>query len=247
MIDFLPRLLARVPASVHAKLRTAFLAVVVLLLVAATVGLRALAESNRRIEDLVQLERKTAAYRQLQHDTTRQLYGVATMLSSPDERSLDVMLRQINQVGYDVERLQFVAKEEAELLKRVGDDYREFTATVTEVIELIRRGQADEGRALQRARAVPVANRLERLTNELVNKARADIVAGIKASRAAYVRAQGAVIAFAAVSVVLALLLGYAISRSVVGPISQMEAPAAISPSGWKRRIETSSARSPPI
>jgi hypothetical protein len=48
-----------------------------------------------RSEDLVKLQRKIAAYRQLQHDTTAQLYNVAGALLVPEERSLDAILRQV--------------------------------------------------------------------------------------------------------------------------------------------------------
>ena len=65
---------------------------------------------NRRAEDLVKLQRKIAAYRQLQHDTTGQLYSVAAALLVPEDRSLDAILRQLNQFGYDLDRLQFVAR-----------------------------------------------------------------------------------------------------------------------------------------
>ena len=58
----------------------------------------------------MKLQRKIAAYRQLQHDTTGQLYSVASALLVPDDRTLDATLRQLNQFGYDLDRLQFVAQ-----------------------------------------------------------------------------------------------------------------------------------------
>jgi methyl-accepting chemotaxis protein len=89
---------------------------------------------------------------------------------------------------------------------------------------LIRAGSAAEARDLQAAQAAPLADRLERLTNQLVNKAEADMVAGIEASTRAYANAQSAVVAFALASIALALGLGYVISWSVVGPVRQIEA-----------------------
>jgi hypothetical protein len=64
----LPRLVARIPAAVHTKLLVAFLIIVGLLIALGAVGLEVLGEVNRRSEDLVKLQRKIAAYRQLQHD-----------------------------------------------------------------------------------------------------------------------------------------------------------------------------------
>lgn len=82
------------------------------------VGLYVLRENNSRAEELIQLQHKIAAYRQLQHDTTSQLYRVASVLVVPTERTLDATLRQLNQFGYDFDRLQFIAKDEAERLSR---------------------------------------------------------------------------------------------------------------------------------
>jgi len=217
------RLIARVPATVHAKLLAAFLAIVVLLITVGAVGLQTLSAVNRRAEDLVQLQRKIAAYRQLQHDTTSQLYSVSSALLVPDERTLEATLRQLNQFGYDLDRLQFVAKDEVELLGQVREDYDQFIKVVTHVVALIRAGRAAQGREVQLAQAGPLVDRLERLTNELVNKAEADMVASIDATHDAYVNSRWVVIGFAIGSIGLALSLGYAISWSLVGPVRQMD------------------------
>ena len=220
---WLPRLVARVPASVHAKLLAAFLAIVILLITVGAVGLGVLADVNRRAEDLVRLQRKIAAYRQLQHDTTSQLYNVSSALLVPDDRTLRGTLRKLNQFGYDLDRLQFVAGDEVELLGRVREDYERFIKVVTHSVELIGAGKATEGREVQLTQAGPLADRLERLTNELVNKAEADMVARIDASQEAYLSSRRVVIGFSIGSIALALVLGYAISWSLIGPVRQME------------------------
>ena len=137
---------------------------------------------NRRTEELIKLQRKIEAYRQVQHDTTSQLYSVATALLLGDEQTLSSTLRQLNQFGYDVDRLEFVAKDEVELIDQFRRDYDRFIEVVTNVIELIRAGRAAEARQMQLRESTPLADRLERLTNQLVNKAEADVVAGIEAS-----------------------------------------------------------------
>jgi signal transduction histidine kinase len=222
LADWIPRLVARIPAGVHAKLLAAFLIIVILLIAVGAAGLQVLSGVNRRAETLVALQRKIAAYRQLQHDTTAQLYSVASALLVPEEQTLDGTLRQLNQFGYDLDRLQFVARDEVELLGRVRNDYEQFIQVVTRVIELIRAGRAAEGRELQVARAAPLADRLERLTNELVNKAEADMVASIEAAHAAYAGSRWVVIGFALGAIALALVLGFGISWSVIGPVQQM-------------------------
>jgi len=224
MRGWLVRLVARAPVSIHGKLVAAFLAIVVLLVILGAVGLRALIDVNRRAEDLVKLQRKIAAYRQLQHDTTAQLYSVSAALLVPNDATLEATLRQLNQFGYDLDRLQFVAKDEVELLARVREDYDRFIQVVGHVVEMIRAGKVAQSRELQLSRAGPLADRLERLTNELVNKAEADMVASIEASDASYTTSRWVVIGFALGSIGLALVLGYIISWSVITPVRHVDA-----------------------
>ena len=215
---------ARLPVRVQTKLLVAFLAIVVLLVALGAVGLYTLSGVNQRTEELIRSERKIAAYRQVQHDTTSQLYSISSALLVSDERTLDSALRQLNQFGYDLERLQFVAKDEIKLLGKVREEYDRFIAVVTRVVELIRGGHVEEAREAQLKEARPLANRLERLTNELVNKAEADVVAGIEASGEAYRTSQTIVIAFVVGAIALALILGRTISWSLIGPIREIDA-----------------------
>jgi signal transduction histidine kinase len=239
LTEFLPRLVARVPIKVHAKLLAGFLAIVVLLIAVGSIGLWVLSHSHERAKDLVELQRKIAAYRQLQHDTTAQLYSVAAALLVHDERTLDATMRQLNQFGYDLDRLQFVAKDEVELLAQVRQDYDQFIKVVSQAVELIRAGKIAEGHQLETAQANPLAERLERTMNQLVNRAEADMVASIEASDTAYAHSRWIVIVFAVGSIALALVLGYAISWSVIGPVQQMDARfQEIAAGNFSQRIE---------
>ncbi len=217
-------LVSRAPARVQTKLLMAFLIIVVLLITLGAVGLQVLSGINQRTEELINSERKIAAYRQVQHDTISQLYSVSSALLVADDRTIDSALRQLSQFGYDLERLQFVAKDEVKLLGKVRHDYDQFTEVVTRVVGLIRDGKVAEAREAQLKEARPLANRLERLTNELVNKAEADVVAGIEASGQAYASSRAIVIAFALGSIALALILGRTISWSLIGPITEIDA-----------------------
>jgi signal transduction histidine kinase/HAMP domain-containing protein len=221
-MGWLVDLVARAPARVQVKLLAAFLTIAMLLIMVGAVGLQVLRGVNERTEELIGLQRKIEAYRQVQHDTISQLYSVSSALLSSDEPTLSRTLRQLNQLGYDVDRLHFVAKDEIELLGQFRQDYDRFVEIVTHGIEMIRAGRAAEAREIQAA--APLADRLERLTSQLVNKAEADMVAGIETSRQAYENSQWIVIAFALGSIMLALALGYIISWSLIGPVKQIEA-----------------------
>jgi signal transduction histidine kinase len=223
LMGCLPSCVARVPATVHKKLITAFLAIAVLLIAVGAIALLVLSDSHNRAEDLVQLQRKIAAYRQLQQDTTAQLYSVASAMLLPDERSLDATLRQLNQFIYNLDRLQFVAKDEVELLRQVRKDFDQFIEVVSQAIALIRTGKVVEGDRLQMAQANPLAERLDRVMNELVNRAEVEMVDKIAASNAAYAHSRWIVIGFAVGSIALALILGYAFSWSLIGPVKAMD------------------------
>jgi signal transduction histidine kinase len=236
-------LVSRLPVRVQVKLLAAFLTIVGLLIILGAVGLGVLDAANQRTGELIKLQRKIEAYRQVQHDSTSQLYSVATALLSSDEPTLDTALRQLNQFGYrfgyDLDRLEFVAKDEKELLGQVRRTYDEFVGVTTHVVELIRSGRIAEARKVQRVQAGPLSDRIDRLTNALVNKAEAGILDAIEANGGTYRTSQATVIAFAVGSILLALGLGYSISWSIVGPIREIETRLSQIASGdFNKRIQ---------
>jgi len=146
MTQWLPRLVARLPVSVSAKLLVAFLVIAGLLITVSAVGLGVLGDTNRRAEELIILHRKIAAYRQLQHDTTGQRSSVTATLALPleqiDARMIEAALRQFKQFGYDLDRLHYVAQDEATLLSRIQEEYHRFLQAMSEAIILIAGGRA---------------------------------------------------------------------------------------------------------
>ena len=213
----------RIPAPVRTKLLAAFLLIELLLVALGAIGLLALREVEQRAGDLVSLQHKIDAYRQMQHDTLRQLYGVSSALAAPDNANLSSALRQINQFGYDLDRVSFVAKDEVVLLGRLREEYSRFIAIATRVLELTRDGRIGEARQVQTTELAPLADRLERLTNQLVNRAEADMVNGVDAGRATYEMSRVYVVVFALAGFVLTLALGYAISWSIVVPVQEID------------------------
>ncbi|TAU66363.1 GAF domain-containing protein [Rhizobium ruizarguesonis] len=214
---------AQMPFGVQTKLLIAFLSIVGLLIVLGTVGLQVLSGVNAQTTELIRLQRKIAAYRQVQHDTTNQLYSISTALLLQDDGMLDTALRQLNQFGYDLDRMEFVAASEKQVLAQVRQEYNQLTAEVTHVVEFIRAGRTDEARRMQLDEIIPSADRLERLTNQLVNIAEADMVAAIKATEGAYGTSRLIVVSFAVGSILLALGLGYIISWSLIEPVKKIE------------------------
>ncbi len=216
------RLVARAPVPIHRKLVVAFGAVVALLVTIGAIGVNALGQANARTESLANLQRKVSVYRQLQSDTSFKLYAGAAAFSDPDPAALEAALRQLNQ-SYDFGRAEFVGRDEGELLGSIQARYDEFVGVMTEGLELERQGKVAEGLEVQRVRAEPLADELERLTNQLVNKAEADIANLVDENERAYRDSRRAFIAVALGGVGLALLLGFAISWSIIGPVTEMD------------------------
>jgi len=223
MKDWLPRLVARAPFTVHTKLIGAFFAIVALLIIFGVVVIQVLSGINHRSEELSQLRRKVAAFRQLQHDTTAQIYGVTSALLSPEERMLESALRQLNEFRYDLERLQFVTQDEVELFKRIRQEHEQLIQMITKVVELTRVHEYKKANDLRLTKTVPLADTLERLTNEMVNRAEADMEAKVDESTRAHMTSRWVVIGFAVGSIGLAILLGYAVSSSLMGPVKLMD------------------------
>ena len=221
---WLPEQVARIRAGIHTKLLVAFLSIAVLFVVLGMVGLGALQSGHERAAELVQLEQRIAAYRQLQHNATGQLYATASACLATDERELDAAQRRLQRFAYDFDRAEFVTRDDAELLRGIEADYAELLRTGTRIIEMVRAGDRKEAHRLHREHSVPLATRLERHTYSLVTKAEADMVERAEHSGAAFQTSQNAVIAASLGSILLALGLGYTISTSLIEPVRGIRA-----------------------
>jgi signal transduction histidine kinase/DNA-binding response OmpR family regulator len=222
-------LVARVPVPIYGKLAAAFLAMVLLLIAVGAAGLQVLSKANDRAEHLGALQRKVSAYRAVQNDATNQLYLVASAFSASDAETLDSTLRQLKESTYNFDRLQLVTKDqigphETELLGQIDKDYGDFGKMMVQVVELVRDGKIAEAQDLLRTQARPLADRLALRTNELVNTAESDMVTTIAQNSDAYGTSRWIVIGFAAGSIALALVLGYAIASSLSGSVRRMGA-----------------------
>lgn len=239
MKNWVSHFIARAPVSVQKKLLIAFLVIVTLLIAFGFVVLQAMSGINRRVEAMITLHHKTAAFRQLQHDTTIQLYSVTTALISPNERKLASTLRQLHQFRYDLERVQFVTKDEEKLFEKISIQHEKLIEVVTSVVEQIRDEKSFDSVERTFDTAVMLADRLERLTNEMVNRAEADMISKIDESIQAFLASRWVVIGFALGSVFLALVLGYSISSSLLRPIKLIDKRLSQTASGdFTQRID---------
>jgi signal transduction histidine kinase len=219
----LPLWVARIRASIHTKLLIGFLTIVALMLILGAIGLRSLQNADARATELVRLERQISAYRQLQHNATGQLYATASSLLATDAREIAAAERQLDRLAYDFERAEFISNEDARLLAEIAAEYSSFIATAKEVIDLVADERRDEALSLHHDVLVPMASTLERNAYTLVNLAESSMIEQVDTSARAFRISQAMLIAAALVSVVLALLLGYSLSSSLISPIKVVQ------------------------
>jgi len=212
-----------VPTAIGTKLAVALGLLVALLLVVGTVSLVALQDANARAGQLVQLQRKTAAFRDLRQAASEELSAVASVLAAPSPAELDRTVRQVNLGNFDVERLEFVAADERDLVAQVRADHTSFSQALNAILDLAQRGRLEDARARYGTEAIPLADRLDRRTNQLVHQAEADALDAVEASGVASDRSRAAVLGVAVGSVLIAIVLGTALALSVVRPIRRVD------------------------
>ena len=209
---------ARAGRRITPRLLGILAAILVLLAGMGIAGLAVVDELDAGNERVIGLHRKITAYRQIQHDATSGLSDIASALLASDEATLDNALRQLSQFGFDIDRLAFVAPEETALLEAIRADHGAFEVAVTEAVALIRAGSGAAAHALSDVRVRPLADRMERLSNEMVNRAEAEMVDAIADGQRQYAISRVIVVAFVVTGAAMALFLGHALSWSMVGP-----------------------------
>lgn len=253
----LVRAVGRARASVLTKLLVAFVGTVVLLVVLGVLGLQVMRVSNERVVTLGDLQQRATAYRQLLAGVAQiqqvvnlrvgQLFfegpfdplPLTPIFSSADGRLVtDAFIASLLEVQRSVVAPDQVGLfeppvEDRSALKQIAQDYlllSEVMARVTAIDQA--NGDPSVSLQLVRDEAEPVAIHLKALADALVKKVQDATDKQISENDLAVADSQRLFIAVAAVSIVLALLLGYLLSWSIVGPIRQMQTRLAAIASG---------------
>lgn len=243
----LARALAGAPATVRVKLVLAFLVIAALLVLVGVLGLRVLGQANARVERLGTLQLRSATYQALEAYATdlRMMLGVraagqptltpytggATIGGGRQwELSDDAAAFALSQVevGADEATFGFVPPADDErVLTRIRHDYRVVAAALTRISALDRRGVPGYEAQPHLTIATAADNDLTARAVDLAQRSANETTLLIAANRSAYASSRDLVIAVGAISVVLALGLGMALSWSFVGPIQRTEARLA--------------------
>jgi signal transduction histidine kinase len=257
--DPLVRAVGRLPAKVHTKLLIAFVGTSVLLVAIGLLGQRVLGQSNDRIVSLGTLQQRAFAYGQLQSDAgyargllaenTARAFSKVWPGSDPgkrppgsaltvDQATLDV----VDRIGpaTAVDRLRFTPPPEE------ADDLRSIRATAGQLSTLMGQIIDLEDGPIPLKVPIEMRGRAEQLARDLYQsaavlahgtKARADDLIARNAD--SYEGSRDLFIGVAAAALVLALVLGFALSWSLVGPIQGIGARlAAISSGDFTGHVE---------
>jgi signal transduction histidine kinase len=244
------RAVGRAPAGVHAKLLIAFVGTALLVVVLGVLGLRLLGESNKRVEKLRTLQVRAFAYGKLRSDASHvrlllaqnvggDFYKVFPDLNKQevrsggpavDDRAIASAAAQIPASTFP-ENLGFRPPPEDErFLRRI----RATSGQLADVLQkIVAAGRTAPKRVPSlRTRAELLAIDLNDNATELGNVMTARTNAVIAQNASAYENSRNLFIGVAAGAMALALLLGFVLSWSVIGPMQRIDSRLAAIASG---------------
>ena len=240
----LVRAVGRIPAGVHAKLLVAFGGVALLVVVLGALGLRLLGQSNERVDTLGTLQQRAFAYGKLRSDAlyVRTLWaqnvGGDYYTVFPDLNREDfsadgpVIDRLIKSAATQIpastfpDNLGFVPPPEDEVfLKRIRSTGRELSEVMRQIVDIDL--VAPKRATSLRYRAELLTIDLSQHATELANTTRKRTNALIAENAGAYTSSRNLLVGAAAGTIVLALLLGFVLSWSLIGPIQRIDSRLA--------------------
>ena len=248
--DPLVRAVARVPVKVRTKLLIAFVGTALLLVAVDLLGQIVLGQSNDRVGNLGALARRASAYGQLQRDAqhVQELlsanagadYGL--VWGSPNSKSKLVVdklaasaaLRVASGTAADQLGFEPPAEERDDLLKKIHDTAGQLaTLMLEDLMPAYRYDGKPTGEMLAtRAEAEQLASDLKQYAAVLSNGIEEDMKELITRNESSFASSRTLFISVAAGAIVLALLLGFVLSWSVIGPIQDIDTRLAAIASG---------------
>jgi signal transduction histidine kinase len=255
----LVRAIGRLPVRVHTKLLVAFVGTAVLVVVVGLLGLGVLGQSNDRVGRLGTLQEQAFAYGRLQSDASHirlllaQNVGsdwYATNNPNPPRAGDRGGARARDQAVVNalalirpatlVDRLGFVPSADDErILRQIRAKSGELATVMRQIMESDRRGALGDGQRSLRHSAEQLAIDVKELASVLANETTAKTDDLIAKNASAYASSRNLFIGVAAGAIVLALLLGFLLSWSLIEPIRRIDSRlAAIASGDFAGRVE---------
>jgi signal transduction histidine kinase len=247
----LVRAVGHLPAKVHSKLLVAFLATALLVVAVGLLGLNVLRQSNDRVDRLGALQNRAFIYGQLQGDAlhirlllAENVAGGFHSVNNPDaplpsgrevmavDHAIESAVARIGPAT-TADRLGFVPPaKDKRALGRIRVRSTQLSVVMREIVAADRNGVPVGHQLLLRNRAEQRAIDLNRLATELTNATTAKTDALIAENASAYASSRNLFIGVAAGAIALALLLGFVLSWSLIGPIQRIDFRLAAIASG---------------
>ncbi len=223
-LGLLVRWVARIRASVHAKLLGGFLLVTLLFIAMGALSLQTIARMSHQSQLLHQAHERVDASRQIEHALAMQMNFIAMALLLKDENTIANFLRENNRFNDMLARLAEAApSEEAQMIQQIRTAQDDILTTVADIANLIRDGKVDEAMTLQLKTGYPQYQQIERLVNQVVKTEEDKMATLRRIVPAAHRRALILMGGFVGTSILLALLLGFVISWSFILPVQEAQ------------------------
>jgi signal transduction histidine kinase len=244
------RAVARLPVTVRTKLLIAFVGTSMLLVAVGLLGQLVLGQSNDRVVSLGELQVRAAAYAQLHQRVldVRDLLAVnvggdfcviwpESDACKTNAKAIDLAasaaFRRI-EGGTASDQLLFTPPTEDQdaLADIKANAHALFLLMDRELLPLYEEGATNDERDHVRAEVESLSLELKDLTAALANGTRADVKELIARNVELVPRSRALFVGVAAGALVLALLLGFILSWSLIGPIQQIDTRLAAIASG---------------
>jgi signal transduction histidine kinase len=240
----LVRAVGLLPAKVHTKLLVAFMGTAVLVVAVAVLGLRLLGQSDGRVRTLGTLEQRAYAYGKLQRDAfnvrvllAENVAGDFYRLSNPRLTPAGHQAVSVDQAAENslarigpatsVVSLGFTPPAADErVLRQIRAKTVRLRTIVQKIVQSDKLGVPVVDQAIRHG-AEQLAIDLNQLTAKLADATTAKSDALIAANANSYASSRNLFIAVAACAIVLALLLGFVLSWSLIGPIQRIDSRLA--------------------
>ena len=232
---------ARVQAGVHRKLLFGFLVGAVLLVAMALLSLLVIRQMNDRMTELRDAQVKAGRAQEMLYAVTAQSHYRAMALLRVDEAAtyngqVEAAKATFARLLDELQHAEPANTAFYENVRTVNEEYRQ---SGQRVLALFEQGDTDAASDVHLREEHLTSHELERLMGELVTTAKADMVAAQSDFRSAHDLLTGIVIAFSAVSVIVAVLLGFVLSWAFILPVRTMErALADITAGNFGGRVE---------
>ena len=229
---------ARVKASIHLKLLFGFLGGAVLLVGMAILSLLVIGRMNERVGEFSNLQQKVDRAQQMLYAVTSQSHYRAMALLTGDDSYNGQIATAKATFGSLLDQMQAADPADADFYRDLRATNESFAASSARALALYEAGDIPGATRLHLAEEHPASHILEAAMRTLISEAEGQMVAARAAFESDRNLLTSIVLAFSATSVVVALMLGFFLSWSIILPVRKMQrALASITMGDFAERV----------